>query len=231
MATESEHRTHLEAHGLVIGYPEQTICGPIDLRIGIGDGLGIIGSNGSGKSTLLATLLGRTPAQSGETVFWGLPLDEDSLDFRRTVAVQVSDGAFFEELSVAEHLEMVARGHGVPEWEAKVESELEFFELTAVADHLPGELSSGQRRKLLLAATLIRPAGLLILDEPEQRLDLRIRQKFYERLAGLRRDMVSILAVTHDPAMLRLCLDRALLLDGDAGEYLESEDGAQWLER
>ncbi|ALQ31934.1 ABC transporter ATP-binding protein [Glutamicibacter soli] len=231
MATESETRTHLEARGLVIGYPERTICGPLNLKIGTGDGLGIIGSNGSGKSTLLATLLGRTPAQSGETAFRGLPLDEDSLDFRRNVAVQVSDGAFFEELSVAEHLEMVARGHSVPGWEKKVQNELEFFELTTVAGHLPGELSSGQRRKLLLAATLIRPAELLILDEPEQRLDLRIRQQFYERLAGLRREAVSILAVTHDPAMLRLCLDQALLLDGDTGEYLESERGAQWLER
>ncbi|MCZ4136183.1 hypothetical protein BZG24_30420, partial [Escherichia coli] len=64
-------------------------------------------------------------------------------------------------------------------WGQAVQAELDFFEITAVAGHLPGELSSGQRRKLLLAAVLIRPAELLILDEPEQRLDLRIRHKLY----------------------------------------------------
>ncbi len=231
MESDSEIRSLVDARGLIIGYPQRRICGPLDLQLRAGDGLGVIGSNGSGKSTLLATLLARIPALSGSTEYRGLPLDEDRLDFRRNVAVQVSDGAFFEELSVAEHLEMVARGHGLARWESKVEHELEFFELSAVADHVPGELSSGQCRKLLLAATLIRPAELLILDEPEQRLDLRIRQRLYERLAQLRTQAVSILAVTHDPKMLRHCLSRVLLVEGDAGEYLSAEQGAQWLER
>lgn len=224
-------QSRLEVSDLVIGYSGQLICGPIDFSLPQGASLGIIGANGSGKSTLLRTILGTLPPVSGTVEFNALPLDEGSLAFRRHVAVQVSDGAFFEELSVAEHLEMVARGHGLTRWQAKVAAELDFFELSQVADHLPAELSSGQRRKLLLAAALIRPADLLVLDEPEQRLDLRIREKLYARLARLREDSVSILAVTHDPRMLRGCLEQAFLLDGDSGSLSTPELGAQWLER
>lgn len=71
----------------------------------------------------------------------------------------------------------------------------------------------------------------MILDEPEQRLDLRIRQKLYQRLAGVRGRGTTLLAVTHDPLMLRSCVDQVLLLDEDEGELLDPQAGAQWLER
>ncbi|WP_313813888.1 ABC transporter ATP-binding protein [Glutamicibacter sp.] len=216
---------------LIIGYPEQTICGPINLSITAGAGMGVIGVNGSGKSTLIQTILGALPPVSGSVTHQGMPVNEDALEFRRNVAVQVSDGAFFEELTVAEHLEMVARGHGLDSWRRRVDAEMEFFEIDSVRNHLPSELSSGQRRKLLLAATLIRPAQILILDEPEQRLDLKIRQRLYDRLKDCRNKSVSILAVTHDPMMLRCCLDEAYLMDADRGQLMPSKEGAQWLER
>ena len=231
MQTGQSDKFQLEASGLTIGYPGRVICGPINLRLSPGAGLGIIGANGSGKSTLIRTILGHLMPVEGSIVFQGLPVDESSAHFRRTVAVQVTDGSFFEELTVREHLEMVARGHGLQDWGQAVQAELDFFEIIAVADHLPGELSSGQRRKLLLAASLIRPAELLIIDEPEQRLDLRIRQKLYHRLAELRSTGTALLAVTHDPLMLRNFMDQVLLLDADEGELLEPNRGAQWLER
>lgn len=231
MDTGQNSRAMIQIEDLVIGYSGQIICGPANFSINPGAGFGIIGANGSGKSTLVQTILGALEPIEGHALLDGGMLDENSLKFRKMVAVQVSDGAFFEELSVAEHLEMVARGHGVENWEDSVDSELEFFELEAVVDHLPNELSSGQRRKLLLAATLIRPAHVLILDEPEQRLDLRIRQRFYERLARLRQQNTTILAVTHDPMMLRSCLDEAFLMDADQGQLMSAQDGARWLER
>lgn len=105
------------------------------------------------------------------------------------------------------------------------------FELTEVTQHLPQELSSGQRRKLLLAAALIRPASLLILDEPEQRLDQRIRTKLYRRLRQLRAKQVTLLVVTHDPQLIRECLDEVVLLDGDQVQTIDAQSGALWLER
>jgi len=231
MQTGQSLKYLLEARELIIGYPQRTISGPLNLHISQGDGLGIIGANGSGKSTLLRTILGHLMPVAGEVRFLGLPVNEDSLSFRQLVAVQVTDGTFFEELTVAEHLELVARGHKLGSWKSLVAEELEFFELHLVADLLPHELSSGQRRKLLLAASLIRPAQLLILDEPEQRLDLRIKAKLYDRLATLRKSGTTVLAVTHDPQLLRHSLGQALLLNEDHGELIEAAVGAQWLER
>lgn len=231
MQTGQGGKFQLVVQDLTIGYPNRVVCGPISLLLVQGAGIGIIGANGSGKSTLIRTILGHLVPLDGNVEFQGLPVNESSANFRRAVAVQVTDGAFFEELTVREHLEMVARGHGLRDWTQAVQGELDFFELAAVADHLPGELSSGQRRKLLLAATLIRPAALVILDEPEQRLDLRIRNKLYQRLAGIREDGTTLLAVTHDPLMLRSCVEQVLLLDEDEGQVLDSRTGAQWLER
>jgi len=193
--------------------------------------MGIIGANGSGKSSLIRTVLGLQPAVSGTVIYCGSPLDEGSARFRQEVAVQVADGVFFDELSVAEHLEMVARGHRIKAWQAAVDAELEFFELTQVKQRLPQELSSGQRRKLLLAAALIRPASLLILDEPEQRLDRRIRTKLYRRLRQMRANRVTLLVVTHDPQLIRECLGEVVLLDGDQVQTLGAQSGALWLER
>ncbi|MGP9781932.1 ABC transporter ATP-binding protein [Glutamicibacter sp. AOP12-B1-11] len=221
----------LAVEHLEIGYAGQALCEPINLLLTPGAGLGIIGANGSGKSSLIRTVLGLQPAISGTVSFHGAALDEGSARFRKDVAVQVSDGVFFEELTVAEHLEMVARGHGVQDWNDAVTRELEFFELQQIAKQQPRELSSGQRRKLLLAAALVRPARLLILDEPEQRLDQRIRVRLYRRLAQLREDYVSILAVTHDPLMIRDCLESALMLHGGQVRTVDAQSGALWLER
>lgn len=231
MQTGSRPKIQLHARELTIGYPQRVVCGPLDLQVSAGGAVGIIGANGSGKSTLVRTILGQLPPVQGEVEFLGLPVNEDSLFFRQHVAVQITDGTFFEELTVAEHLELVARGHGLSSWEQKVHEELEFFGLQKVAELLPSELSSGQRRKVLLAATLIRPAQLMILDEPEQRLDLHTRQKLYERLAACKSSGTTLLVVTHDPQMLRNCLDHAFLLNEDQGEVLDAEAGAQWLER
>lgn len=221
----------IETDELLIGYAGQALCEPISFSVQTGAGLGIIGPNGSGKSSLIRTVLGLQPAVSGTVIYCGSPLDEGSARFRQAVAVQVTDGVFFEELTVAEHLEMVARGHRIKAWQAAVDNELEFFQLTEVTQHLPQELSSGQRRKLLLAAALIRPASLLILDEPEQRLDQRIRTKLYRRLRQLRAKQVTLLVVTHDPQLIRECLDEVVLLDGDQVQTIDAQSGALWLER
>ncbi|MGO2029467.1 MAG: ABC transporter ATP-binding protein [Glutamicibacter ardleyensis] len=221
----------IETDELLIGYAGQALCEPISFSVQTGAGLGIIGANGSGKSSLIRTVLGLQPAVSGTVIYCGSPLDEGSARFRQEVAVQVTDGVFFEELTVAEHLEMVARGHRIKAWQAAVDNELEFFELTEVTQRLPQELSSGQRRKILLAAALIRPASLLILDEPEQRLDQRIRTKLYRRLRQLRAKQVTLLVVTHDPQLIRECLDEVVLLDGDQVQTIDAQSGALWLER
>ncbi|MHC6175390.1 ABC transporter ATP-binding protein [Glutamicibacter sp. X7] len=221
----------LRLDSLEFGYAGRALCEPVTAVLEPGTGYGIIGSNGSGKSTLLRTMVGAQPMVAGGVYYRGEPLREADRMVRGQVAVQIDDGAFFEELTVAEHLELVARGHRVARWERAVEHELEFFALADVAEHLPAELSSGQRRRLLLASTLVRPASLLIFDEPEQRLDYQIRQRLYHRLAELRDARgVGLLVVSHDPQLIRQSLQQVLLLEGRSIRALDAESGARWLE-
>jgi hypothetical protein len=99
----------------------------------------------------------------------------------------MGDDAFFPALTVREHLQLTAYGHGVAEPDERVEGLLAEFGLTGRADALPSALSSGQRRRLVLAAALARPRSLLVLDEPEQRLDAGMRRRLATAGAGVRR--------------------------------------------
>ena len=87
------------------------------------------------------------------------------------MAALLDDAATFPDLSVGEHLELLARGFGVADPAAAVAAVLADVGLGGRAEQLPATLSSGQRHRLGLASVLVRPAGLLLLDEPEQRLD------------------------------------------------------------
>ena len=83
-------------------------------------------------------------------------------------------------------------GHGVADADDVVEAELAAFGLTDRADALPRNLSSGQRRRLALAAAFVRPSRLLVLDEPERRLDTAMRDRLAERLAAARVDVLAV---------------------------------------
>src|SRR5215212_6800013 len=157
----------LTADGLVVGHGGVPACAPVTLSLSPGSAMALVGPNGAGKSTLLQTLMGLLPPLEGSVLFDGLAVDERQASFRRDVAEVLDDDAFFPSLTAREHLLLTARGHGVGEPEDVVEAELSAFGLTDRADALPRNLSSGQRRRLALAAAFVRPARLLVLDEPE----------------------------------------------------------------
>jgi ABC-type multidrug transport system ATPase subunit len=129
------------------------------------------------------------------------------------MAVVMDDMDFFPDLSVVEHLDLFARAHGIPDPEATVDEVLAEVKLVPQSAQLPGTLSSGQRRRLALASAFVRPRRLLVLDEPEQRLDEaglewlvgRLRQ---EKAAGL-----GVLLASHDRDLVDAVADDVLDLD------------------
>lgn len=215
----------LTARDLVAGYGDFEVCGPLDLVFDRGDALGIVGLNAAGKSTLLRTLIGRQPPVSGRAAVLGVFTDDTSHIHRRLVSAVFDEDAFFDSLTVEEHLQLIVSGHGVPDGQEAVERELEFFELTAARDALPGALSSGQRRRLLLAAGLIRPAELLVLDEPEQRLDPPMRAQLAVRLRARIEGGGAVLLVTHDAVLLTTVVDRCLIV-GEGLRFASAAEGA-----
>ena len=217
----------LDIANLSVGYGGLPVCGPITAHAGAGEILGVVGFNGAGKSTAARTIAGKQQMLDGEVRVHGLPVNEDAIPFRRQVAALFDEDAFFPSLSLREHLQLVARGHSVPDPDAAVDAELEFFALQERADAVPASVSSGQRRRLLLASALIRPSSLLILDEPEQRLDPAMRERVGERLQAYAADGGTVLLVTHDPALLLATAQRCLLIDDDVREIAPERAAAE----
>jgi len=135
----------------------------------------------------------------------------------------------FPTLTVAEHLRMVCFGHGVVEADERVSDLLEDLELRRLAGHLPEELSSGQRRRLALASVLARPRRLLVLDEPEQRLDRVTRLLLADMLVEEREAGGGVLMVSHDPEIVEEAATDVLLVGRDT-RMLSVDDGVRAIE-
>jgi ABC-2 type transport system ATP-binding protein len=203
----------LRAEGLLVGYGGSAVCPPVDLALPAGRALGLVGANGAGKTTLLQTLVGLLEPLAGRAEFDGRAVDEREAGFRRGVASVLDEDAFFPSVTGREHLLLTARGHGVGDAEAVVAAEVEAFGIDDRADALPSQLSSGQRRRLALAAAFVRPARLLVLDEPERRLDAGMRGRLARRLARRRDEGTAVLFACHDADLLAAVADEVLLVD------------------
>jgi ABC-type multidrug transport system ATPase subunit len=206
----------LAAAGLSVGYGADPVCAPVSVTVAAGTALGVVGPNGAGKSTVLQTLVGLLPPLAGTVRFEGRDVDEREAPFRRAVATVLDDDAFFPSLTGAEHLLLTARGHGVAAPERAVAAEIEAFGMAERAGALPSALSSGQRRRLALAAALVRPFRLLVLDEPERRLDAQMRRRLATRLAAVVADGGTVVFASHDPDFLGTLATRVLVVADDA---------------
>ena len=214
------------AHDLAVGYGSHPVCAPATFTLSPGEALALVGVNGAGKSTLLRTCCGLLPPLGGEVSVLGRRPDPRSGAFRAAVACDLGEESFFPTLTVDEHLALVCYGHAVPEPAEVVEALLEELDLAALADALPEQLSSGQRRRLALASVLARPRSLLVLDEPEQRLDHVTRRALAERLQEEREAGGAVLLVTHDPELVADAATRVLLVGRDT-RLLSVADGVR----
>ncbi len=194
-------------------YGNRTVLAPVSFRLAPGRCLAVVGVNGSGKTTLLRLAAGRDTPSSGTVSFAGEPVAEERLDVRARVAVVMDTGSHYPDLTVREHLQFVAAAHGVPDAAEWVQWALADRNLTGSADNLPSALSSGQRQALSLASALVRPRDLLILDEPEQRLDPGARAHLAGRIAAEKADGTAVLFATHDHALAIEVADRLLVLE------------------
>ena len=150
---------------------------------------------------------------SGEVFFRGGGWHPESPTFRAEVACGLGGSDQFLDLTVREHLEFVARRHGDAQPDALISAVLAELALTRVADQFPYALSQGQRRRLGLAACFVRPRALLILDEPEQNLDVRGREWLAERLLTERDAGVAVIVTTHDRGLIDAVADLEMVLE------------------
>ncbi|HSK24641.1 MAG TPA: ABC transporter ATP-binding protein [Egicoccus sp.] len=193
-----------------------------DLRLSLDRGgcVALVGHNGSGKSTAIGCVAGRLRPTSGRVLVEGTDIvtTRDPVAARRVMSVIPDTAAFYPDLTVREHLEVVALAHGLGrDTDDAVAAVLDDLGLTERAGQLPQQLSAGLRQKAQLACGLVRPFDLLVLDEPAQYLDVDATAWLLARLRQARDEGVGILLSSHDPAFVRELADEVIVLtDGRA---------------
>lgn len=184
----------------------------LDLEVEAGSAVALMGPNGCGKSTVLRCLSGHEQGTYASFETAGRPAKVYSSAYRRDVFPIFDDFSFFPDITVAEHLELLAGMYDVPDHEGARGAALERFGVSGVAEQFPTSLSSGQIRRVAFAAAAIRPWNLLLLDEPEQRLDAdgraRLVQFLQEQMARGR----SLVFATHDAGLVQLLGARVVAL-------------------
>jgi ABC-type multidrug transport system ATPase subunit len=194
-------------------YGERRALLPLDLDVAAGQCTALYGHNGSGKSTLLRIAAGRDAPTSGQALFAGRVVSEDDPEVRARVAVVGDTVACYPDLTVREHLELVTVAHAVDDAAAWIDQVLADRRLSDHANSLPGALSSGQMQSLLLASALVRPRDLLVLDEPEQRLDPDARRRLAELLVAEKESGVAVLIATHQTDLAEAVADHMVALE------------------
>ena len=213
----AKRTTVLKVSGLRRAFGPVTILDRFSLEVRAGEAVALTGRNGAGKSTLLRCLVGADRPDDGTVEVMGHPMSETSPQIRRDVATVIDDLDFFPDLSVVEHLDLLARAHGLDDPDAVVDEVLAEVQLVPQSGQLPGTLSSGQRRRLALATAFVRPRKLLILDEPEQRLDTEGVRWLAGKLKSERQQGLAIVFASHEPALVEDVATRVVELGAPRG--------------
>ena len=202
----------LVAEGLVKRFGPHLVVDGVDVTLQPGEVLALTGRNGTGKTTLLRMLAGLLDPDEGSVTWQGREMDDTDPWLRAQLATLLDDTGTFPDLSVGEHVELLARAFAVPQPAKVAIAVLEEVGIAEQRDQLPATLSSGQRHRLGLASVLVRPAALVVLDEPEQRLDDAGRSWLAERLRGLADDGAAIVMASHDQSIVDDIADLVLEL-------------------
>ncbi|MBT0773399.1 ABC transporter ATP-binding protein [Kineosporia sp. J2-2] len=178
----------VRAHRAEVRLDREILLPETSFDLAAGRTLAVTGPNGAGKTTLLRVLAGLTRPTAGQVRVGGLAPDERSAGFRRAVAALIGMPALARNLTLGEHLRLVATSWGDDLEQAgrRADDLLDALGIDRLVNRFPHELSSGQTQLFTLALTLVRPCDVLLLDEPEQRLDpdrLDLVAGLLERLA------------------------------------------------
>lgn len=176
---------------------------PTTMRVRPGENVAILGENGAGKTTFLRVLSGNLEPSGGTVTRDGQPVDERDPATRRIISSLIGPIAGFRDMTIADHLILVDQTWGGDRAGAgdRIAAVLNRLDILSLANRYLSEVSSGQRQLAELAMALLRPSALLVLDEPEQRLDAGRRAMLAEVLDERRKQGSSIVWVCHDPVM------------------------------
>ena len=213
----------LDARDLTASYDDYTALQGVTCRVKAGSTVALVGPNGAGKSTFMRLAAGLLDPSSGEVTIGGHPAG--SLEARAVLSYLPDAPALYDDLSVNEHLEYVARMHGVDDWEDRAGELLERLGLADRGDDPPGGFSRGMRQKASIALAFVRPFGVLLADEPFDGLDPPSREALDALVAEAAGAGAAVVLATHRTEVVEQadrCLaidDGRLVYDGPAGKW------------
>ena len=187
----------IDVHGLRKSFGELKVVEGLDLRVAEGEICGFLGANGSGKTTTIRMLCGLLKPDEGSGTCLGHDILGEPHAIRRQVGYMTQRFSLYEDLTVGENLDFVARVYELPNRRQAVRSILDRMGLMNRRDQLAGQLSGGWKQRLALAACVLHEPKLLLLDEPTAGVDAKARREFWDLIHDMAVEGLTTLVSTH----------------------------------
>ena len=187
----------IDVRNLTKSFNGRKVVDGVSIRVPKGQIHGFLGPNGSGKTTTIRMLCGLLTPDAGEGTCLGFDVIREAAKIKREVGYMTQRFSYYEDLSIEENLDFVARMYTVPERRQTVERTLERLGLAERRAQLAATLSGGWKQRLALAACLLHAPRLLLLDEPTAGVDPKARRDFWEHIHELAADGMTVLVSTH----------------------------------
>jgi ABC-2 type transport system ATP-binding protein len=224
----------IDVRGLTKRYAGRAVVDNFAIKVGRGQIYGFLGPNGSGKTTTIRMLCGLLKPDAGEGQCLGHDILTESRAIKRNVGYMTQKFSLYEDLSIAENLDFIARVYEVPDRTGRVNEALERLGLATRRRQLAGSLSGGWKQRLALAACLLHQPKLLLLDEPTAGVDPKARREFWDQIHDLAAEGLTVLVSTHYMDEAERCHELAyiaygkLLARGTAAEVVARSGLATW---
>ena len=187
----------IDVTGVTKRFGAKTVVDTVGLQVRRGEIYGFLGPNGSGKTTFIRMLCGLLTPDSGSGTCLGYDVRTQQAEIKRHVGYMTQKFSYYEDLSIRENLDFIARVYAVPDRAAAVQQSLDRLGLANRSHQLAGQLSGGWKQRLALAACLIHSPQLLLLDEPTAGVDPKARREFWDETHHLAAEGLTVLITTH----------------------------------
>jgi ABC-2 type transport system ATP-binding protein len=224
----------IDVRGVTKKFGDRTVVNDIAMQVRHGEIYGFLGPNGSGKTTFLRMLCGLLRPDAGSGQCLGLDFRTESPEIKKRVGYMTQRFSFYEDLTIEENLDFIAKLYELPQRKAAVEKSLERLGMIERRKQLAGTLSGGWKQRLALSACLIHEPQLLLLDEPTAGVDPKARRDFWENIHQLATDGLTALVTTHYMDEAERCHRLAyiafgnLLASGTAHEVVQAAGLMTW---
>jgi ABC-2 type transport system ATP-binding protein len=187
----------IEVDGLTKSFGGRKVVRNLSMRVKRGEIYGFLGPNGSGKTTTIRMLCGLLTPDEGRGTCLGYDIRTEADEIKRHVGYMTQRFSLYQDLSVRENLEFVARLYGIARPAAAAHATIERIGLAGREEQLAGELSGGWKQRLALGACTLPSPQLLLLDEPTAGVDPKARREFWNEIHALAADGLTVLVSTH----------------------------------